>query len=576
MRGVPMFFMMMLMAAFGAHAQQSPFKGTQQPRFSRADTLRGSITPQRAWWDVVAYDLHVAVELKDSSFSGYNTITYKVLTPDSIMQIDLQDPMMIDSVIMDIDSLKITTQSKLTFTRDTIGCNAWFVQLPRADKKGTVRKMTVYYHGVPRKAVNAPWDGGVVWKRDDQGRPWIATACQGLGASVWWPNKDHQSDEPEYMTINVTVPQELTDVSNGRLKLRTDNKDGTVTYTWYVSSPINNYDVALNIGYYKEIKDTYAGVAGKLDLDYWVMDYNLEKARKHFAVVKPMLHCFEFWFGKYPFYKDSYKLVETPHLGMEHQSAVAYGNGYQMGYKGKDLSGTGQGLKWDFIIVHESGHEWFGNNITSKDIADMWVHESFTNYSETLFTECEFGQAAGSEYLIGCRKNIKNDIPIIGPYNVNTEGSGDMYYKGGAMLHMIRLIINDDEKFRQILRGLNTDFMHQTVTGAQVERYIIEKSGIDFRKTFDQYLRDTTLPELQYRVHDHALYFRWSSSIPDFDMPVKVTVGENNFQFIHPGYRWATVNLSYDDPALFKVDPNFYVKVREMKTVKEMKDALKK
>ncbi|HEY1165660.1 MAG TPA: M1 family metallopeptidase [Chitinophaga sp.] len=579
MRGVPMLFMMMLIAVVGAQAQQqkqSPLKGPQPSRFTRADTLRGSITPQRAWWDVVAYDLSVKVELKDSTFSGYNTITYQVLTPDSIMQIDLQDPMLIDSVIMDIDSLKITTQSKLAFTRDTIGCNAWFIQLPKTDKKGTTRQITVYYHGKPKRAKNAPWDGGVVWTRDEQGRPWIATACQGLGASVWWPNKDHQSDEPQYMTINVTVPEDLTDVSNGRLKLRTDNKDGTVTYTWYVSSPINNYDVALNIGNYKEIKDTYAGVAGKLDLSFWVLDYNVEKAKKHFAVVKPMLHCFEFWFGKYPFYKDSYKLVDAPHLGMEHQSAVAYGNGYQMGYKGRDLSGTGQGLKWDFIIVHESGHEWFGNNITTKDIADMWVHESFTNYSETLFTECEFGQAAGSEYNIGCRKNIRNDMPIIGPFNVNTEGSGDMYYKGGTMLHMIRLIVNDDEKFRQILRGLNTDFMHQTVTGVQVEHYISQKSGINFQKTFDQYLRDTTLPELQYRIVGQVLYFRWSSSIPDFDMPVKVTVGENNFQFIHPGHRWATANLSYMDPSLFKVDPNFYIKVREMKTVKEMKEALKK
>ncbi|HEY0610900.1 MAG TPA: M1 family peptidase, partial [Chitinophaga sp.] len=219
MRGVPMFLLMMMITVVSARAQQSHLKGTQQPHFTRADTLRGSITPERAWWDVVAYDLHVKVELKDSSFTGYNTITYQVLTPDSVMQIDLQEPMEIDSVILDIDSLKITTQSKLTFTRDSIGCNAFFIRFPKAEKKGVTRKMTVYYHGKPRKAVNAPWDGGVVWKRDAQGRPWIATACQGLGASVWWPNKDHQSDEPEYMTINVTVPPDLVDVSNGRLKL---------------------------------------------------------------------------------------------------------------------------------------------------------------------------------------------------------------------------------------------------------------------------------------------------------------------------------------------------------------------
>jgi aminopeptidase N len=561
MRGAPMLFMM-LIVALHAGAQHQKY-------FTRADTLRGSITPQRAWWDVVAYDLHVKVEPSDSSISGFNTITYQVLKQDSIMQIDLQEPMEMDSVILDIDSVKITTKSKLDFTRDG---NAFFIQFRKAEKKGSTRKLTVYYHGKPRKAVNAPWDGGFVWKRDAQGRPWIATACQGLGASVWWPNKDHQSDEPEYMTINVTVPQELTDVSNGRLRLRIPNKDSTVTYVWYVNSPINNYDVALNIGYYKEFKDTYVGEGGKLDLDYWVLDYNVDKAKKQFEVVKPMLKCFEYWFGKYPFYKDSYKLVEAPHLGMEHQSAVAYGNEYQMGYKGRDLSGTGQGLKWDFIIVHESGHEWFGNNITTKDLADMWVHESFTNYSETLFTECEYGAAAAEEYLLGCRKNIKNDIPIIGHYNVNNEGSGDMYYKGGTMIHMIRQIIDDDEKFREILHGLNTDFWHKTVTGQEVERYISEKSGKDLRKTFDQYLRDTTLPELQYRIVGQVLYFRWVSDIPDFDMPVKVTVGVDNYQFIHPGTKWATANLSYMDPKLFKVDKLFYIKVREMKSVKEMKE----
>lgn len=569
-----MLVMMVLITALHAGAQQNtPLKGAQQPHFTHADTLRGTITPQRAWWDVVAYDLHVNVHLEDSTLSGYNTITYEVLSPDSMMQIDLQEPMEIDSVILDIDSLKITTHSKLDFTRDG---NAFFIQFNKAEKKGTTRKLTVYYHGQPRKAVNAPWDGGVVWARDSLGRPWIATACQGLGASVWWPNKDHQSDEPEYMTINVTVPQDLINVSNGRLKLKIPNKDSTVTYVWTVNSPINNYDVALNIGHYKEFKDTYAGVAGKLDLDYWVLDYNLDKARKHFEVVKPMLGCFEFWFGKYPFYKDSYKLVETPHLGMEHQSAVAYGNKYQMGYKGRDLSGTGVGLKWDFIIVHESGHEWFGNNITSKDIADMWVHESFTNYSETLFTECMYGPEEAEKYLIGCRKNIKNDIPIIGHYGVNSEGSGDMYYKGGTMLHMIRKIFDNDDRFRWMLHTLNTDYYHKTVTGAQVERHISQHAGRDLSKVFDQYLRDTTLPELQYRIVGQVLYFRWSSDIKNFDMPVKVTVGINNYQFIYPGPLWATTNLSYMDPKYFKVDPAFYIKVKEMKTVKEMKDALKK
>ncbi|RBL90583.1 M1 family metallopeptidase [Chitinophaga flava] len=539
---IPM-FCMALLVSFTVSAQQ---------HFTKADTLRGTITPERAWWDVTSYDLHVHVNMDDSTFSGFNTITYKVLKPDSTMQIDLQEPMVIDSILQDKQSL--------SFTRDG---NAWFVKMKAPQVKDKSKHITVFYSGKPRKAKNAPWDGGVVWTRDTQGRPWMATAVQGLGASVWWPNKDHQSDEPDNMTINVTVPAELTDVSNGRLKKKTDNPDGTVTYTWYVSNPINNYDVALNVGHYTEIKDSYSGEGGKLDLSYWVLDYNVDKAKEHFTVVKPMLKCFEYWFGKYPFYKDSYKLVESPYLGMEHQSAVAYGNKFQMGYMGRDLSGTGWGLKWDFLVIHESGHEWFGNSITSKDIADMWIHESFTNYSESLFTECQYGLKAANEYVIGTRKNIKNDIPIIGPYGVNTEGSGDMYYKGGNMLHTIRQIMNNDEAFRQMLRGLNKTFYHQTVTTQEIERYMSNAVGFDLGRVFEQYLRDTTIPTLEYRIVGQQVQYRWVTDVKDFNMPVKVKLNESGYKLIYPGTSWRTASISLPDPNQFEVDKNFYINVRK-------------
>ncbi|WP_143306820.1 M1 family metallopeptidase [Chitinophaga vietnamensis] len=544
MRGIPM-LCAALLATFTAGAQQ---------RFTRADTLRGSITPQRAWWDVKSYDLHVAVNLDDSTFTGFNTITYDILKTDSTMQIDLQEPLVIDSVIQD--------KTALAFTRDG---NAWFVKMQSPQEKNHTNSVTVFYHGKPRRAKNAPWDGGVVWAKDNEGRPWIATACQGLGASVWWPNKDHQSDEPENMTIHVTVPSELKDISNGRLKKVKPNGDGTTTYTWYVSNPINNYDVALNIGHYEEIKDTYNGEGGKLDLSYWVLDYNIDTAKVHFAVVKPMLKCFEYWFGKYPFYKDSYKLVESPHLGMEHQSAVAYGNKFKMGYSGRDLSGTGWGLKWDFLIIHESGHEWFGNNITSKDLADMWIHESFTNYSETLFTTCEYGVKAGNEYLQGIRRGIKNDVPIIPAYNVNQEGSGDMYPKGANMIHMIRQIMNNDEAFRQMLRGLNKTFWHQTVTAQQIESYMSEAVGMDLSKIFEQYLHKTTIPTLEYRIYGQQLQYRWVSDVKDFNMPVKVKLSENGYKMIYPGALWRTASLTLTNPDDFEVDKNFYVNVKKVK-----------
>jgi aminopeptidase N len=545
MRGIPM-LCMALLVTFTAAAQQ---------QFSRADTLRGSITPQRAWWNVTSYNLHVQVNPDDSTFSGFNIITYQVLKPDSLLQIDLQYPMVIDSVIQD--------KKSLSFSRAR---NAGFINIKSPQVKDKKKQLTIFYSGKPHKAKNAPWDGGIVWSKDEKGRPWIATAVQGLGASVWWPNKDTQSDEPEDMTINVTVPGDLVDVSNGKLKKTIDNPDGTHTYVWYVSSPINNYDVALNIGNYIEMKDSYSGEGGKLELGYWVLDYNEDKAREHFKVVKPMLKCFEYWFGKYPFYRDSYKLVETPFLGMEHQSAVAYGNKFQMGYKGTDLSGSGWGLKWDFLIIHESGHEWFGNSITSNDLADMWIHESFTNYSETLFTECAYGHKAAEEYVQGIRKNIRNDVPIIAPYGVNAEGSSDMYYKGANMIHNIRQIMENDEAFRQMLRGLNKTFYHQTVTTQQVEQYISQAVGMNLSKVFDQYLRHTTIPTLEYRFAGQQLQYRWVSDVKDFNMPVRVKLSDNGFKLIYPGTNlWRSSNITLSDTKNFEVDKNFYIHVKEAK-----------
>lgn len=519
----------------------------QQTSFSRADTLRGTLTPERSWWDVTYYDLHVEVLPEQKSLQGSNTIHYRVLQPASKMQIDLQQPLQIDSIIQN--------GRRLSFKRDG---NAWFVDLKAPQAQGKIMQLTVYYQGKPKEAIRAPWDGGVVWGKDSLNRPWIATACQNLGASVWWPNKDHQTEEPDSMQISVKVPAGLINVSNGRLRSKKNN-----TYVWFVGNPINNYDVALNIAHYSNFTDRFKGEAGNLDLSYWVLDYNLARAKTHFEVVKPMMQCFEHWFGPYPFYKDSYKLVETPHLGMEHQSAVAYGNQYKMGYRGRDLSGTGWGTKWDFIIIHESGHEWFGNNITTKDIADMWVHESFTNYSETIFMECQYGKDAANQYVQGIRRNIQNDIPIIAPYGVNQEGSGDMYPKGSNMLHAIRQIIANDEKFRQILRGLNKTFYHQTVTTQQVEQYINQQSGIDFSKVFDQYLRFKNIPTLELKQQGSVVQYRWKSDVPGFDMPVKVLMN-GKWQFIHP-VTDETKTLQLNDEKELQVDNNFYINISRSK-----------
>ena len=514
--------------------------------FTRQDSLRGSITKERAWWDVKYYHLNVKVNPADSTITGSNTIKYLVLKEYNIMQIDLQNPMMISKVIQDGITLKYKREG-----------NAFFIELIAPQTKGAIKEITVFYGGKPKVAVNPPWDGGITWSKDKNGKPFIASTCQGLGASVWWPNKDHMYDEAESMQISVNVPKGLMDISNGSLISTKQLKDNTTTYTWQVTNPINNYGVNINIGDYVAFSEKFKGEKGELDCQYYVLRNNLAKAKKQFQDVPKMLKAFEHWFGPYPFYEDSYKLVEVPYLGMEHQSSVTYGNGFANGYRGRDLSGTGWGLKFDFIIIHESGHEWFANNITYKDIADMWIHESFTNYSESLFVEYYYGKDAGAAYVRGTRKNIQNDIPIIGQYNVNNEGSGDMYYKGGNMLHTIRQIINNDEKWRQILRGLNSTFYHQTVTTNQIENYISKQAGVDFFPVFNQYLRDTRVPTLEYYFKEKQLVYRWINCLEGFTMPVQIALNGKN-KIIQPSNEWKSIIIDTVNPKL-TIDMNYYV-----------------
>jgi len=550
--------------------QAQPLK--KMAAFTHADTLRGTYGPSRNWWDVLKYDLHVKFNIVDSTISGYNVISFKTLKKGDIMQIDLQEPMVLDSItIMFLDKfngklgIRQLAPMKVDHKKDG---NAYFIEIPPlALKVLTPQKLTAYYHGKPRIARRPPWDGGLIWKKSADGSAWVSIACQGLGASVWYPCKDHQSDEPDSAEMHITIPDTLMCVGNGRYRGKISNNDATATYDWAVSSPINNYCLIPYIGKYVHFNEIFKGEKGDLDMDYWVLEENLEKAKKQFADASRMMKAFEYWFGPYPFYKDGYKLVDAPHLGMEHQSATAYGNGYQNGYLGRDQSGTGWGLKWDFIIVHESGHEWFANNITSKDIADMWVHEGFTNYSETLFTDYWYGKEAGNAYCIGTRKGIRNDIPIIGTYNVNQEGSGDMYPKSGNMLHSIRQVIDNDEAFRMILRGLNKTFYHQTVTTKQIENYVSKESKFNFSKVFDQYLRTTQIPVLQYKIEGSKVSFKYDDCVAGFNLPLKVFLGkaDKTEQWIRPTQKWQTIHLAdWYDKKTFVVNPNFYVKVSKI------------
>lgn len=514
--------------------------------FAREDTLRGNITPERAWWDLIHYELEVAIDPDNQFIKGINNVTYKVLKPYQTLQIDLQKPMKLLSAEQNGKDLEIKTDG-----------NAHFISLKAKQKIGSTQEVKLSFEGSPRVAKNPPWDGGWTWQQDAQGKAFDANANQGIGASVWWPNKDHPYDEVDSLDVRATVPKGVMAVSNGRLTDSCDAGDNKQTYHWKVKNPINSYGVNVNIADYAHFDASFQGEKGPLDLDFYVLKENLEKAKVQFKQAAKMLEAFEYWLGPYPFYEDGYKLVEVPYLGMEHQSSVTYGNAYGNGYLGRDLSGSGWGDKFDYIIIHESAHEWFANNITNKDVADMWIQEGFTTYAENLFVDYYYGKKAASEYVLGMRRLILNDRPIIGIYDVDHEGSGDMYFKGANILHTLRQVIDDDEKWREILRGLGKTFYHQTVTSAEVENYINNQLDMDIKPFFDQYLRTVKIPNLEYKIDGSILKYRYTDVVDGFTMPLKVLINKKQ-QWITPSSIWQQLSIDNGINS-FEVIPDFYI-----------------
>ena len=488
-----------------------------QETTTRKDSLQGGLRPERTCFDVLHYDLNIKVNPEEKSVVGYNNITFKVINTTSKIQLDLFANMQIDSIVFN--------SKKLNYKREF---NAVFIDFPTTLIKGTeTQNLTFYYSGKPIIAKNAPWDGGFVFTKDNQGKPWIGVACQGTGASLWYPVKDSQSDEPDFgASIKVAVPNGLMNVSNGRFMgsvplFENGIKNGYTRWDWEVKNPINTYSITVNIGDYVNIHENYKG----LDLDYYVLRENETAARMHFEEVKPMMDCFQSKFGPYPFSDDGYKLVETPYLGMEHQSAVAYGNKYIKGYLGNDRSGTGIGLLFDYIIIHESGHEWFGNSVTSKDIADMWIHEGFTCYTENVYVECQYGYEKGQQYVNGCKRNIDNLSPIIGTYGVNKEGSTDMYEKGALFLNTLRHIVNNDEKWWKILLKYSETFRHKIINTETVVSFFNTETGMNLTPVFNQYLRHKNIPELLVSMDKKRhLVLKWKTDEPNFVMPVEVEI----------------------------------------------------
>jgi aminopeptidase N len=499
--------------------------------FSKQDTLRGSLNVNRNWWDVARYDLKVFVDIENKNLVGENKIAF-INTGDldmqkkiQTMQIDLQEPMLLDSVFIKNKTLNFKKQD-----------GVYLIEIPTSllqDNFTNKNILIIKYHGSPHVAETPPWDGGLIWKQDELNRPFVSVACQGLGASVWYPCKDHQSEEPDSgASITIICADTLKAVANGKLlkEVKSEQYNNCKEFTWQVANPINSYNLVFYIGKYVHWSETYACLNGNLDCSFYVLDYELEKAKVQFAQTKNMLAAFEFWFGAFPWYADGYKLVQAPHLGMEHQSAIAYGNKFKNGYLGRDLSGTKVGDNWDYILVHESGHEWWGNNITTADIADMWIHEGFTSYSEALFCDFMFGKQAGNTYAQGLRKNISGKDPIVGVYGVQNQPSGDMYPKGANILHTIRTVMDNDTLFRKMLIAIQTNFAKSVVTSKEIEQFISSYSQINFAPFFKQYIYTNEIPVLQYKFRRSAVEVQFVNCNADFELPVMIPIDKDKTQ----------------------------------------------
>jgi len=515
--------------------------------YSRNDSLRGALNPSRTCFDVYYYDLSLIINIQNKSIQGVNEIYFKTLSNTNKIQLDLFSNLIIDSIYFN--------GQKLSFTRDS---NAFFIQFPSILSANTTSKLSVYYEGNPIIAKKAPWDGGWVFTSDSLKRPWVGVACEGIGASLWWPLKDHLSDEPDSMRLHYTVPSSLMAVGNGILEsTKINDNEKTTTYNWKISYPINSYNVTCNIANYTHIQDQHIQTnKDTLAIDYYVLDYNKQKALSHFKQVHPMLTCYEKYFGPYPFFKDGYAMVETPYWGMEHQGAIAYGNDY-----------TNKIIDFDYIIIHESGHEWWGNNVSTCDHAEMWIHESFTTYTENLLIEYFYGYDMSIRYLNLNKGLIKNIDPIVGPLDVNYEGwnGSDMYYKGAWILHTFRNVLQNDSLWFSILKGIQQDFALKTIHTEDIVQYINQKTGVDYSWFFKQYLYNAQPPTLvtySEKIKKNVrIYYKWENTNTDFVMSIPLNIEANKSIYITPGldYKFIEVKSKLVTKNLFNQNFNYFL-----------------
>ncbi len=521
----------------------------QNNKLSKYDVYKGKLNPMRSCYDVKFYDIQVKVIPNQKKLIGSNEIHFLAMNDFQKMQIDLDNRMRIDSVVFN--------QQLISFTRDS---SIVIIDLSTKLKKNQHQQVKVYFSGIPIEAKKAPWDGGFVWKKDSLGRDWVGVACESIGASVWLPSKDHWSDEPDSMRMNLIVPSDLVGVSNGKFSGKKDLHDGYTQYTWQVSYPINLYGITINIGKYEWINDTYHSRTEEkrdaLNLSYYVLDYHVAIANKHFKQVHTMLSCYERFFGLYPFWNDGYKLVEAPYWGMEHQSCVAYGHDF-----------SNNRYDFDFIIIHESAHEWFANSITADDPAEMWIHESFTTYAEALYVECMQGKKVYVQYLKDQKPEIKNKFPIIGERDVYFHGrtDNDVYYKGSWVIHTMRHVIDDDAAFFSLLKKFYQTHQYKIINTDKIIRFFNNNTNRKWDAFFEQYLKQPELPLLEYKIdkgNDGKLIvrYRWSSkTVKGFEMPIKVTMTKDKWETVTPMKSWQLIDLNFFDEMDFNIQTDHFL-----------------
>jgi len=502
------------------------------PELTPNNNLIGNLNENRSSYRVSFYDINIDFDIDHKSLAGFVTIKAESIRDLNKLQIDLAE---------NLNIKKITYENKeLSFSREF---DAILIDFNSTIVKGSIFEFTVFYDGIPQSADNPPWAGGFTWSKDKNGRDWIAVSCEGEGARIWWPNKDHITAEGDSVRMKYTVPSNTVAVGNGKLR-NIITKNNKSTYEWFVGNPINNYNISVQIGNYVAVQDTFIKDDTIHNMNHYVLDYNKELASNYFTQSKEVIRFYEKYFGDYQWYEDGYKLIEVPYLGMEHQSAVTYGNGFSI-YNGVRSKSWPMYGVIDPLIIHETGHEWFGNSVTASDPTHIWIHEGLQVYSEAIYFEDKFkSYEVGVHYLNTLKNRIVNEVPIVGNENENHWAlHGDTYMKGAWVMHTLRSTINDDKSWFEILK----EFMEENAKGFVNTRDFFDKvneiTGDDYWYFAEQYFYSSAQPELEYYQTDNEFFYRWNNVNENFSMPIDLLINGSSTR-VFPTKKFKSFNIS--------------------------------